>query len=137
LASKIGQQIKGGEVFVLHGDLGFGKTAFVKGLVSGVGITEEVTSPSFTISNVYAGKELVFYHLDYYRIHEPGILKDELLELINNKKNVIAIEWPGVIEDVLPEDSVHIYIINKGDENRLFEISYSSDKKYLLKEVKK
>lgn len=120
---------------MLHGDLGFGKTAFIKGLVAGAGINDEVTSPSFTISNVYSGKGIVFHHMDFYRINEPGILKDELLEIIKDNKNVLAIEWADAVQDVLPEDCIDINIKNEGGDKRFFEIKYPSDKKYLVERM--
>ena len=132
LAAKIGRQLRGGEVIILGGDLGFGKTVFMKGLVGGAGIKEEVTSPSFTISNLYSGNRLNVYHMDYYRIHEAGLLKDELLELLSDKKNVIAIEWSNVVSDVLPESAIRIKFTNLGENYRQLIFNYQPEHQYLF-----
>src|SRR6185295_7699766 len=102
LAARIGQNLKGGEVIELISDLGGGKTAFVKGLVSGMGSKDRVSSPSFTLSNQYSGNGLLLHHFDFYRLEEPGIMKQELAEILEDSNSVVAIEWAVVIEDVLP-----------------------------------
>lgn len=137
MAARIGQSLKGGEVFVLNGDLGFGKTEFVKGLVRGAGIKEDVSSPSFTITNVYKGDSLTVHHMDYYRISFAGVLKDELLELFEDEQNVIVIEWPDVLADALPNKSIDVKIINKGENNREFEFNYPANFTYLFEEMLK
>ena len=135
LAKKIGKRLKGGEIFVLFGDLGFGKTQFVKGLVAGAEINEEVTSPSFTITNVYKGNNFTIHHMDYYRINEPGVLKDELLEIINDKNNVVVVEWPEIMSSYLPKNSIEITIANMGGDNREENINYTDEQQYLLEEL--
>lgn len=135
LARKIGKLLKGGEIFVLIGDLGFGKTQFVKGLVDGAGIKEEATSPSFTITNVYKGDNFTIHHMDYYRITEPGVLKDELIEIINDKNNVVVIEWPEIMLDYLPENSITINIANLGNDNREITFKYKNEHRYLLEDL--
>ncbi len=117
------------------GDLGFGKTQFVKGLVHGAGITEEVTSPSFTISNVYSNSAITVHHMDYYRIADPGILKDELMEIINDKNNVLAIEWPAVMLEHLPTNSIEVKINILGEDKREFIISYHGEFEYLFEDL--
>ena len=92
-AKKIGEQLTGGEVFLLKGDLGAGKTVFAKGLAAGLAIeSSEVTSPSFTLINEYNGR-LRLYHIDLYRL-EAG-LHDELglNEILDDGQSVVVIEW--------------------------------------------
>lgn len=120
---------------MLFGDLGFGKTQFVKGLVDGAGINEEATSPSFTITNVYKGSNLTIHHMDYYRINEPGVLKNEMLEIINDKDNVIVIEWPEIMSPYLPKSSIEIIINNLGGDNRELKINYNDELQYLFEEL--
>lgn len=104
LAEKIGAVLKGGEVLELIGDVGAGKTTFVKGLARGLGVVDEVQSPSFTISRVYeARSDLQLVHYDFYRLTDPGILENELAEMINDPKTVTVIEWADIVEGVLPE----------------------------------
>ncbi len=81
-------------VIELVGDVGVGKTTFTKGLAEGLGVREEVTSPSFTISKVYKmadGGNLV--HFDFYRLPEPGLMAEDLTENLNNPDNVVVVEW--------------------------------------------
>ena len=98
-------------VIELVGDVGAGKTTFVRGLAQGLGIKEAVTSPSFTISKSYAlpdGGRLV--HYDFYRLPEPGLMEDDLIENINDAENIIVIEWGESIADVLPKEHIKIEI---------------------------
>ena len=81
-------------IIELVGDVGAGKTTFVRGLAKGLGIKEPVTSPSFTISKTYAcpdGRTLT--HYDFYRLDNPGIMKEDLEESIENQNNITIVEW--------------------------------------------
>ena len=133
LAAGIGRKLKGGEIIVLNGDLGAGKTAFARGLAQGMGSQDTVHSPSFTLSNQYRAGELTLYHFDFYRLSEPGIMRDELAEVISEPGGVTVIEWANIIEDVLPADHcLAIKMSANGETNRRLEFSYSDEIKYLL-----
>ena len=80
LGKDFGARLKGGEIITLKSDLGGGKTTFVRGLVAGSGSVDQVTSPSFTVSNEYKAPKFLVYHYDLYRIEELGLLKDDILE---------------------------------------------------------
>jgi tRNA threonylcarbamoyladenosine biosynthesis protein TsaE len=109
LAERIGRSLKGGEVFELVGDVGAGKTTFVKGLASGLDVDDEVQSPSFTISRVYdARNDLRLVHYDFYRLSEPGIMANEVAEMIHDAKTVTVIEWSGIVEGILPAERLTI-----------------------------
>ena len=98
-------------IIELVGDVGAGKTTFVRGLAEGLGIKEPITSPSFTISKSYAlpgGGRLI--HYDFYRLPEPGKMVDDLVENLNNNDNIIVIEWGESIKEVLPEKHIKIEI---------------------------
>ena len=98
-------------VIELVGDVGVGKTTFVRGLAEGLGVKVPVTSPSFTISKEYAlpgGGSLV--HYDFYRLPEPGLMFDDLMEKINNPQNIVVIEWGESVAELLPENHVKIEI---------------------------
>ena len=98
-------------VIELVGDVGVGKTTFVRGLAEGLGVKEAVTSPSFTISKEYAlpgGGSLI--HYDFYRLPEPGLMMDDLMEKINGSNNVIVIEWGESVANILPKNHVKIEI---------------------------
>ncbi len=98
-------------VIELVGDVGAGKTTFVRGLAEGLGVKEPVTSPSFTISKTYAlpeGGRLV--HYDFYRLPEPGLMADDLAENLADEKNVIVIEWGESVNDLLPKKHSRVEI---------------------------
>ena len=101
IAFEFAKKLKEGDVVCMYGDLGTGKTAFVHGLAKGLGINEPISSPTFTIVNEYYGR-LKLYHFDVYRIDDP----DEMFEIgydeYINGSGVCVIEWPQLIEDILP-----------------------------------
>ncbi len=132
LAAKIGANLKGGEVIELVSDLGGGKTAFVRGLARGMGSDDQVASPTFTISREYNSGELELHHFDFYRLDDPGIITAELEESIDNPKISVAVEWPGVIEGVLPKDRLTVTIENTGDELRSITIKTEEGHQHLL-----
>lgn len=104
-------------VIELVGDVGVGKTTFVRGLAKGLGIKQAVTSPSFTISKSYAlpdGRSLI--HYDFYRLSNPGLMADDLAENLNNENSIVIIEWGEEVSDVLPEKHTKI-IIEYNDDN--------------------
>ncbi len=103
-------------VIELLGDVGAGKTTFTRGLAKGLGIKEPITSPSFTISKVYAlpsGGNLV--HYDFYRLPDPGLMADDLSENLANQNNVVVIEWGESVAELLPENHYKIEIRYAGD----------------------
>ena len=122
-AEKIGTRLKGGEVLELIGDVGAGKTTFVRGLARGMGIDEQVQSPSFTINRVYDandGRRLV--HYDFYRLDNPGIMADELREALNDGGTVVVIEWADAVSDVLPSDRLTIQISTDSETSRVLTV---------------
>jgi tRNA threonylcarbamoyladenosine biosynthesis protein TsaE len=133
LAASIGQRLQGGEVIELRSDLGGGKTAFVRGLAAGLGSNDQVSSPSFTLSNQYVAAALTLYHFDFYRLTEPGIMREELVEVIADPQAVVAVEWADIVEDVLPDRKLTITIIPTGEEQRMLQFEYVSGLMYLLK----
>ena len=90
-------------VLELIGDVGAGKTTFVRGLAAGLGVADPISSPSFTISRSYAGNNCVLTHYDFYRLEDPGIMSEDLAESIADGKNVTVIEWGKSIADILPK----------------------------------
>ena len=132
LAEKIGSRLRGGEVVELISDLGGGKTAFVKGLAKGMGSPDTVSSPSFTLNNVYGAGELELHHFDFYRLSEPGIMRDELAEAISMPNTVVAVEWANIVEDVLPADRLTVAINATGAEARRITLTCSAELEYLL-----
>lgn len=105
-------------VIQLIGDVGAGKTTLTRGIAEGLGISEPVTSPSFTISKRYnfANGELV--HYDFYRLGDPGIMSDELSETLSAPDAIVLIEWGDEISDLLPPDCPKIFIYPQSDDSR-------------------
>lgn len=117
LAAIIAGQLRGGDVLELVGDVGAGKTTFTKALAASLGVTDNVQSPTFTLSSVYElpdGGRLV--HYDFYRLSEPGVMRDELRESVGDKTTVTVIEWSEVVADVLPTDRLVITFEHMADE---------------------
>ena len=138
LASSIGENLRGGECIEFVSDLGGGKTAFVRGIVSGAGSRDLVGSPTFTISKRYKNDKLSFYHYDFYRLAEPGLVAEELAESLEDSKVVTLIEWAKSVDHVLPESRLVIHIEKTADnpEGRRYIITYPEELDYLLSEVK-
>jgi len=124
IAENIGLQLAGGEVISLVGDIGAGKTTFTKGLATGLGCKDELSSPSFTIMRDYeCAKGVVLKHYDFYRLSDPGIMSQELSESIGDKNVVSVIEWPGIIDSVLSGRQINVSINTLTDDSREFIIS--------------
>ncbi len=124
LGKKIGATLKGGEVFELIGDVGAGKTTFVKGLALGLGIDDDVQSPSFTISRMYDGRDdLQLVHYDFYRLTDPGIMANELQEMVNDATTITVIEWADIVEGVLPEGHFTIRFTAPTETSRSLDVS--------------
>ncbi|PIZ61832.1 tRNA (adenosine(37)-N6)-threonylcarbamoyltransferase complex ATPase subunit type 1 TsaE, partial [Candidatus Saccharibacteria bacterium CG_4_10_14_0_2_um_filter_52_9] len=89
--------MRGGEVIVLTSDLGGGKTSFVRGLAAGMASHDLVHSPSFTLSNQYKAGDLTLCHFDFYRLNDPGIMRNELAEVLKDSQAVVAVEWADIV----------------------------------------
>ncbi|MET0980285.1 MAG: tRNA (adenosine(37)-N6)-threonylcarbamoyltransferase complex ATPase subunit type 1 TsaE [Candidatus Saccharimonadales bacterium] len=122
--AKLGAVLGGGEVIELVGDVGAGKTTFTKGVATGMGITETVQSPSFTISRVYdAPNDLHLVHYDFYRLQDAGIMADELHETLHDAAAITIIEWAGIVDGVLPLDHLTITITSPTETDRRIELT--------------
>lgn len=120
---KLGALLRGGEIIELVGDVGAGKTTFTKGLARGMKIDEDVQSPSFTISRVYdAPNGLRLAHYDFYRLHNAGIMADDLRETLGDSITVTVIEWAEIVSGVLPEDRLTLLISSTGEDDRRVEL---------------
>jgi tRNA threonylcarbamoyladenosine biosynthesis protein TsaE len=132
IGEQIGKSLKGGEIIVLAGDIGSGKTTFVKGLAKGLNSQDQVHSPSFTIANQYKADKLTIYHFDFHRLDDPGIMKAEIAEVINDQLNVVVIEWSEIIKDILPENYLIIEIRPISENIRELEFQYTKDMAILI-----
>lgn len=119
LGALIGEQLIGGECLELIGDVGAGKTTFTKGLALGLGVDEDVQSPSFTISRVYDARDgLRLDHYDFYRLPDAGILEHDFAESIADERVVTVVEWAEVVQGVLPSNRITLRIAATGDDER-------------------
>jgi len=118
--------LKAGDVVAIRGDLGAGKTVFVKGIARGLGIAEMVTSPTFTILREYAGW-IPLYHFDVYRIKDPDEMEDTgFFELIGGE-GVVVIEWADKIEELLPPGKNDVIIEKTGENQRKITVYEGGD----------
>ena len=125
LGYAIGQKAVPGEIYTLDGDLGTGKTVFTQGLAAGLGIQEPVSSPTFTIVQVYEEGRLPLYHFDVYRIGDIEEMDEIGYEDYFYGEGVTLIEWATLIEDILPENRTSIRIekdLGKGFDYRRITI---------------
>lgn len=125
LGVKIGKKAVKGQVFTLVGDLGVGKTVFTQGLARGLDIQESISSPTFTIVQVYDEGRLPFYHFDVYRIGDISEMDEIGYEDYVYGEGISLIEWANLIEEILPENRTSITIekdLEKGFDYRKITI---------------
>jgi tRNA threonylcarbamoyladenosine biosynthesis protein TsaE len=116
IGKEIGEKAKEGDVFSLIGDLGVGKTVFTKGFAAGLGIEEDITSPTFTLVNEYDDGRLPFYHFDVYRIQDVSEIEEIGYEEYFYGSGVTLVEWANKIEALLPKDTKTIIITKDLDQ---------------------
>ena len=125
LGVRMGRDAAAGQVYILIGDLGVGKTVFTKGLAAGLGIGEPVSSPTFTIVQIYEEGRLPFYHFDVYRIGDVEEMEEIGYEDYIYRDGVSLIEWANLIEEILPEHYTEVKIekdLEKGFDYRRIEL---------------
>ena len=110
LGATIGREVKAGEVYTLTGELGVGKTVFTQGIAAGLDITEPVSSPTFTIVQVYGEGRLPFYHFDVYRIGDVEEMDEIGYEDYFYGDGLCMIEWGNLIEEILPAERCEVII---------------------------
>lgn len=121
---KLGREAVPGDIICLDGDLGVGKTVFTQGFAAGLGIDDYVNSPTFNIVKEYEGGRLPLYHFDVYRIGDPSEMEEIGYEDYFYGQGVSIIEWPGQIEELLPEEARWVRIrkdLTKGFDYRRIE----------------
>lgn len=110
LGKRIGQALQSGQIICLDGDLGVGKTIFTQGVAAGLGITESVNSPTFTIVQVYDEGRLPLYHFDVYRIGDPEEMYEIGYEEYFFGDGVCLVEWSTLIEELIPQEAAKVII---------------------------
>ena len=106
------------KVFAFYGKMGAGKTTFIKAICEELGVDDVITSPTFAIINEYSGKDDTIYHFDFYRIKKLEEVYDMGYEDYFYSGALCFIEWPELIEEVLPKDAVKVQITEKEDGTR-------------------
>lgn len=125
LGKKIGEAALPGQVYTLNGDLGVGKTVFTQGVAAGLGITEAVSSPTFTIVQVYEEGRLPFYHFDVYRIGDIEEMEEIGYDDYFFGQGICLIEWAELVREILPEKRISVTIekdLDKGFDYRRITI---------------
>ena len=126
VAEDIGRKARPGDIIALYGDLGSGKTVMAKGIALGLDITDNVTSPTFTLMEVYRGRHTL-YHFDLYRINSPGEFENLFFEEYWEGDGISVIEWPEKAESLLPKKRIDILIEYIDENRRKITIEYTGD----------
>lgn len=118
LGRALAQHLTPGTVVAFTGDLGAGKTAFVRGMAQGLGIAQRVTSPTFTIVNEYEGGRLPLFHFDMYRLGSADDLFDIGWEDFLRRGGVCAVEWSETVQEALDADTIYVDIRRGAEDNQ-------------------
>jgi len=119
---RLARTLSSGSVITLHGDLGAGKTTFMKGIAQGCGISPlEVHSPTFNYLNIYTGTK-VLYHFDLYRLKDQNDFISLGFADFFEEEGLVCLEWPEKITDILPKLRIEVHLFHQGEEQRLIEI---------------
>ena len=114
---KIAAKLLPGDIIAYYGDLGAGKTAFTRGLAAGLGVTEQVTSPTYTIVNEYLSGRMPLFHFDMYRLDDSDALFDIGWEDYLERGGVCVVEWSENVADALPSDAIIVSIARGEKDN--------------------
>lgn len=139
LGIQLGKLVNSGDIVCLTGDLGTGKTHITKGIAKGLGITDNITSPTFTIVNEYETGRLKLNHFDVYRVSDPDEIYAIGFDDYIFSDAVCVIEWANYIEEILPEELLHILIekdLSKGEDYRKITLTPYGEKYNYIKELK-
>jgi len=128
LGRSIGRKLCGGEIILLHGELGSGKTVLAKGIASGLGISKDkVISPTFVLMRQYKAK-IPFYHFDFYRLKGPGEILNLGYEEYFYSSGVTVIEWPERLKYLLPKEFLRVNLLLRAGNNRALELKAAGEK---------
>lgn len=140
IGAQIGARLRGGEVVELRSDIGGGKTVLTRGIVRGAGSSDTVASPTYTITKQYnvepkgASRLSRIVHADMYRLSDPGVMRHELADSVD-EKTVLVVEWADIVQDVLPDERMIVEISRTADDARGIEITVPETMAYLLENV--
>lgn len=115
---RLAQRLRPGDVVLLSGDLGAGKSVLARGIAGGLGVTETVTSPTFTILNVYESGRTPLYHFDWYRLESEEELYEMGLQEYLGGNGIALVEWPEICAGAIPETCLRVTIRSTGETTR-------------------
>ena len=118
LGAWLADRLRPGDVVCLWGDLGAGKSELTRGLAAGLGVSAPVTSPSFTIMNVYGEGRIPLYHFDWYRLESSEELYEMGMDEYLGGDGVAVVEWPGICPDALPETRLDVTLTPQSETER-------------------
>lgn len=124
LAQVFAKNLQVGQVVLLNGDLGAGKTTFTQFVFACLGVKETVTSPTFSILKSYECNKCTLYHFDMYRIDESEAVESGFDEILSDKNSIKFVEWSGNVESLLPDNCINVNIKLIDENKREFEIIY-------------
>ena len=118
LGAALARQLRKGDLILLYGEMGAGKSAFTRGIAQGIGISDSITSPTFTILQVYTGGMLPLYHFDWYRIADASELYEMGMDEYLQGEGIAIVEWPQQAPEVIPDNHLHIDLEQGENENQ-------------------
>ncbi len=127
LGKKLAGHLRAGDVLLLHGDLGAGKSELTRGIAEGLGVTSTVTSPSFTILNVYEEGQVPLYHFDWYRLESAEELYEMGMDEYLGGDGVAVVEWPSQCPEAIPETHLAVTLTPVGDSDRQITLAPMGD----------
>ena len=122
LGERLASQLREGDVLLLEGDLGAGKSELTRGIARGLGISGYVTSPTFTILQVHDEGRLPLYHFDWYRLSGAEELYELSMDEYLYDRGIAVVEWPGMAMDAIPDCHLKIHIESKSENDRIFTL---------------
>ena len=123
LGEKLASRLRAGDVVILEGELGAGKSELARGIARGLGVTETVTSPSFTILNVYESGRCPLYHFDWYRLESEEELYELGMDEYLGGDGIAVVEWAERCPDAVPENVLRIRLEVTGGESRRITVN--------------
>lgn len=123
IAMQFAKKLKAGDTVLLSGDLGAGKTTFVKYVLQSFGVVQTVTSPTFAVLKIYEVKDKIFYHFDAYRINADEAIESGFDEILGSDCGIKFVEWYENIASLLPENAYVVKLKNLGEDKREIQIT--------------
>ena len=119
IAKEFSRKLSAGDIILLTGDLGSGKSVFARAVIQEFGIKQHITSPTFTIVNEYVNENCKFYHFDMYRLEDSSeALAIGADEMLADEQAIKLVEWPENVADIIPNDTIKVSITKLGDNER-------------------